>query len=231
MNQRSLLVIEDDNDIIELLRYNLEREGFRILTAQSGEVGLDLVRTEFPSLILLDLGLPGIQGLDVCRKLKQNPETVPIPIVILTARGEESDIVLGLELGADDYLTKPFKVRELVARVRAVLRRSSLAAPREAAPESIEVGPVSLNLEQHEARVRGELLNLTLAEYRLLRSLAGNAGRVLTRQQLLSSITEGSVHITERNVDVHIRALRRKFGSERGLIETVRGVGYRLKES
>jgi DNA-binding response OmpR family regulator len=231
MNQRSLLVIEDDNDIIELLRYNLEREGFRILTARSGEVGLDLVRTEFPSLVLLDLGLPGIQGLDVCRKLKQNPQTAPIPVVILTARGEESDIVLGLELGADDYLTKPFKVRELVARVRAVLRRSPLAAPREPAPESIEVGPVSLNLEQHEARVRGELLNLTLAEYRLLRSLAGNAGRVLTRQQLLSSITEGSVHITERNVDVHIRALRRKFGSERGMIQTVRGVGYRLKES
>jgi len=231
MNQRSLLVIEDDNDIIELLRYNLEREGFRILTAQSGEVGLDLVRTEFPSLILLDLGLPGIQGLDVCRKLKQSQETAPIPIVILTARGEESDIVLGLELGADDYLTKPFKVRELVARVRAVLRRSTLDSPRESAQESIEVGPVSLSPEQHEARVRGELLSLTLAEYRLLRALAGNAGRVLTRQQLLSSITEGTVHITERNVDVHIRALRRKLGSERGLIKTVRGVGYRFRES
>ncbi len=230
MNQRSLLVIEDDNDIIELLRYNLEREGFRILTAQSGEVGLDLVRTEFPSLILLDLGLPGIQGLDVCRRLKQRSETALIPIVILTARGEESDIVLGLELGADDYLTKPFKVRELVARVRAVLRRSDLVSPRDPAQESIEVGPVSLNPELHEARLGGDLLNLTLAEYRLLRALAGNAGRVLTRQQLLSSITEGNVHITERNVDVHIRALRRKLGPERELIQTVRGVGYRLRE-
>jgi DNA-binding response OmpR family regulator len=232
MNQRSILVIEDDRDIVELLRYNLERENFNVFTARSGEAGMDLVWTESPSLILLDLGLPGIQGLDVCRKLKQQSKTAAIPIMMLTARGEESDIVLGLELGADDYMTKPFKVRELIARVRAVLRRSELASisgqPEVEAP--IVAGPLSLDPVQHEARLDGELLNLTLAEYRLLRALVRNQGRVLTRQRLLSFITEGTAHITERNVDVHIRALRKKLGSDREMIRTIRGVGYRFTE-
>ncbi len=233
MTRPSLLVIEDDEDIVELLRHNLEREGFQVWTAPSGEAGLDLAQSRLPSLILLDLGLPGIQGLEVCRMLRSSRETSRIPIVMLTAKGEESDIVVGLELGADDYVGKPFKVRELLARVRAVLRR--VVEPAGTAGESpeggrIRVGPLTVDSLRHEVRLGEGPVELTRAEFRLLRCLASNPGRVLTRDRLIDEITEGSAFIIDRNVDVHIRAVRRKLGSAGEMIATVRGVGYKLRE-
>lgn len=231
MPRPSILIIEDEEDIVALLRYNLEQERFQVRTATSGEAGLDLTRSHPPSLILLDLALPGIQGLEVCRILRTRPETARVPIIMLTAKGEESDIVVGLELGADDYVRKPFKVRELLARVRAVLRRNTGKAEEPAGGESIRVGPLTLDSRAYEARLEGAPLDLTRAEFRLLRSLAANPGRVLTRERLVSEITEGSVFIIDRNVDVHIRALRRKLGPAREMIATVRGVGYKLREN
>ncbi len=228
MTNRSILIIEDDPDIAELVRYNLERERFRVRVAVSGEAGLDLVRSEPPDLIILDLGLPGVQGLEVCRYLKLRPEYARLPVIILTARGEESDVVLGLELGADDYLVKPFKVRELLARVRAVLRRS-VETPLAREDRRVEAGPVVVDSDRHEALADGRRLDLTLAEFRLLRALVSNPGRVLTREQLLNHITEGAVYIIDRNVDVHIRALRKKSARLRQMIATVRGVGYKLE--
>ncbi len=228
MTNRSILIIEDDPDIAELVRYNLERERFRVRVAVSGEMGLDLVRSEPPDLIILDLGLPGVQGLEVCRCLKLRPEHARLPVIILTARGEESDVVLGLELGADDYLVKPFKVRELLARVRAVLRRSVETPPAQE-DRRVEAGPLVVDSDRHEALADGRRLDLTLAEFRLLRALVSNPGRVLTREQLLNHITEGAVYIIDRNVDVHIRALRKKSVRLRQMIVTVRGVGYKLE--
>jgi DNA-binding response OmpR family regulator len=233
MTRPSLLVIEDDEDIVELLRHNLEREGFQVWTAPSGEAGLDLAQTRLPSLILLDLGLPGIQGLEVCRMLRSSRETSRIPIVMLTAKGEESDIVVGLELGADDYVGKPFKVRELLARLRAVLRRVGETAGTGAESSEggpIRVGPLKVDSLRHEVRLGEEAVELTRAEFRLLRCLASNPGRVLTRDRLIDEITEGSAFIIDRNVDVHVRAIRRKLGSAGEMIATVRGVGYKLRE-
>jgi DNA-binding response OmpR family regulator len=227
--ERTILIIEDDSDIADLLRHNLEREGYKVAITRSGENGLEMTRSSPPSLILLDLGLPGIQGLEVCRLLKDREETSWVPVVMMTARGEESDVVVGLELGADDYVTKPFNVRELVARVKAVLRRARME-PRRERRALVEVGPLSIDSERHEVRLQGEQLELTLTEFRLLRFLAANPGRVLTRQQLLNEITKGVTYILDRNVDVHIRAIRRKLGTYRGVITTVRGVGYKFHD-
>ena len=227
MIENRILIIEDDADITELLRYNLERERYNVVVAQTGEHGLELAESVHPSLILLDLGLPGIQGLEVCKMLKGNKRTLWIPIVMLTARGEESDVVIGLEMGADDYVAKPFKVRELVARVKAVLRRSR-SDRKDDLGEVVERGPLSIDSERHEVRLNAELVEFTLTEFRLLRFLASNPGRVLTRQQLLNKITEGTSFIVDRNVDVHIRSIRKKLGRARDLITTIRGVGYKF---
>jgi DNA-binding response OmpR family regulator len=229
MNEKKILIIEDDADITELLRYNLERERYSVSVAESGELGLEIAQTSPLSLILLDLGLPGIQGLEVCKILKSRNRTAWIPIVMLTARGEESDVVIGLEMGADDYVVKPFKVRELVARVRAVLRRSS-SNRQDASDDYVERGPLRIDSERHEVIVDGEMVEFTLTEFRLLKFLASNPGRVLTRQQLLNEITEGTAYIVDRNVDVHIRSIRKKLGPARDLISTVRGVGYKFQD-
>jgi DNA-binding response OmpR family regulator len=229
MITQGILIIEDDRDITELLEYNLERERFTVWTAGTGEEGLALAQGHRPSLILLDLGLPGIQGLDVCRLLRQDKKTLSIPIVMLTARGEESDVVVGLEIGADDYITKPFKVRELVARVKAVLRRTQREQLSDA-EHFLELGPLLIDSGRHEVRVDGDLVEFTLTEFRLLKFLALNPGRVLTRQQLLNEITAGTTFIVDRNVDVHVRAIRKKLGTHRGLISTVRGVGYKIQD-
>ena len=226
---QGILIIEDDPDITELLRYNLERERFKVWTAGTGEQGLALAQGHRPSLILLDLGLPDVQGLDVCRFLRQDRRTVSIPIVMLTARGEESDIVVGLEIGADDYVTKPFRIRELVARVKAVLRRSHPNHSTDT-EQRIELGPVLIDSGRHEVRVDGKLVDFTLTEFRLLTYLASNSGRVLTREQLLNEITSGTTFIVDRNVDVHVRAIRKKLGPHRGLVSTVRGVGYKIRD-
>ena len=229
MPKESFLIIEDDPDIVELVQYNLEREGFRVFAARDGESGLKEASSRRPNLILLDLMLPGIEGLEVCRTLKQNRGTRNIPLVMLTARGEESDIVLGLEMGADDYVTKPFSPRELLARLKAVLRRGALRDDQ-AAPTRVERGPLLMDSERHEVTLHGKPLVLTLAEFRLLWALSAHPGRVFTRDQLVEKITAGESIVTDRNVDVHISSLRKKLKSEGELVVTVRGIGYKFKD-
>jgi DNA-binding response OmpR family regulator len=229
MARNTILIVEDDPDIVELVQYNLEREGFATLTATDGEAGLATAGSHHPSLILLDLMLPGINGLDVCRRLKAQESTRAIPVIMLTAKGDEADVVLGLGLGADDYVTKPFGPKQLVARIQAVLRRGPV---RETAqePERVEHGPLVVDAARHEVILDGRVLAFTLAEFRLLHALLLNPGRVFTRDQLLDKITKGETVIIDRNVDVHVRAIRKKLGKHGGIIVTVRGVGYKCTE-
>lgn len=230
MSVRKIILIEDDEDIVELLRFNLEKEGYKVLSSPNGETGLTLIQESPPSLLILDLGLPGIQGLEICRLLKQRSETRAIPIIILTAKGQESDVVAGLEMGADDYIVKPFRIRELVARVRAVQRRSG--TPETSVREGIiSSGPLSIDPLRHEVYLGEELLSLTLAEFNLLKTLISQVGRVFTREQLLNAITGGDAYIIDRNVDVHIRAIRKKIGKERDRLVTVRGIGYKFLDT
>jgi two-component system phosphate regulon response regulator PhoB len=226
MGREKILVIEDEPDIAEVLQYNLEKEGFDVETARRGDTGFDAVRRDNPDLILLDLMLPGIDGLELTRMLKRDPLTSRLPIVMLTARGEEVDRIVGLELGADDYISKPFSPREVVLRVKAVLRRFQ---QEESAVERIEVGGIELDLSGHQLRVRGKEVPLTATEFRLLRLLLERSGRVQTRGQLLSDVWGYAEDIDSRTVDTHIRRLRRKLGPEAERIETVIGVGYRLR--
>jgi len=228
MAKESILIIEDDPDIVELVQYNLEREGFRVVAALDGEHGLKEAMQRKPALVLLDLMLPGIDGLEVCRLLKQREETSGSAVIMLTAKGEESDVVLGLELGADDYVTKPFSPKELVARVRAVLRRGKRKAVGQ--PNRLDVGGVSLDAERHEVRVHGELIYFTRAEFRLLWTLVNQPGRVFTRNELVDRITAGESFILDRNVDVHVSAIRKKLLDQGDLVQTVRGVGYKCKD-
>jgi DNA-binding response OmpR family regulator len=225
----SILIIEDDADILELLTYNLARDGYHVHSAKNGETGLKEAVRLVPSLILLDLMLPGIQGMEVCRRLKQRPETSAIPLIMMTAKGEESDVVLGLEMGADDYVVKPFSPKELLARIRAVLRRASGEGRGEYA-QAIRLGDVLIDSWRHEVRVGGEAVPFTLTEFRLLQALASNPGRVFTRDQLLERITEGKSFIIDRNIDVHIRSIRLKLKTDRDRIVTVRGLGYKCQE-
>ncbi len=230
MKDKVILVIEDDPDILELVQYNLDKQGFRVRTAENGETGLRDAQRDTPDLIVLDLMLPGMDGMQVCRKLREHPDTKGIPILMLTAKSEESDIVAGLEVGADDYLTKPFSNSELVARIRALLRRGHWSEDSEAR-EQIKVGSLTIDSGRHEVYMNGEPLSLTLAEFRLLRMLASRPGRVFTRDQLLESISGGDTYLIDRNVDVHIRAIRKKLADDAGLISTVRGVGYKCLDA
>ncbi len=227
-----VLIVEDEPDLLHLLQYNLAREGYVVATAESGEEGLRLARADPPELVLLDLMLPGMDGLEVCRSLRSRQATRAVPIVMLTARGEEADIVRGLELGADDYVTKPFSPRVLLARLRAVLRRQGADAEGESdAPPMIQAGPIRIDLGRHEVLVGGEAVALTATEFRLLAALARRPGRVFTRQQIIEMVHEGMAAVTDRSVDVQVVSLRRKLGEPGRMIETVRGVGYRLSES
>ncbi len=222
----TILIIEDDPDIVELVQYNLEREGFRVVTANDGESGLREATTRKPNLVLLDLMLPGIDGLEVCRLLKQREDSVPCSVIMLTAKGEESDVVLGLEMGADDYVAKPFSPKELVARVRAVLRRAKRKGQGGQA-RRLEVSEVLLDSERHEVYVGGELIYFTRAEFRLLWTLMEQPGRVFTRNELVERITAGESYILDRNVDVHVSSIRKKLGDQGRLVSTVRGIGYK----
>ncbi len=228
MPQDTLLIIEDDPDIVELLQYNLQKEGYSVLAAIDGEAGLASARRHVPDLILLDLMMPGINGLDVCRALKADEGTSAIPVIMVTAKDEESDVVLGLELGADDYVSKPFGMPEVLARVRAVLRRSKQVL--DTSRTTLTVGDLHIDQQRFEAHVDGQLLDLTRAEFRLLWALVSQPGRVFTRDQLVEHITAGEAMISDRNVDVHVSALRRKMATAGGLITTVRGVGYKCKD-
>jgi len=223
MPKEKILVVDDEKDIVELLRFNLGKEGFRTISACEGEDALKLAKKELPDLIILDLMLPGIDGLEVCRILKRDPATFSIPIIMLTAKGEEADIVTGLELGADDYIAKPFRVKEIIARIKAVLRRKVLV---EKPKEKIIAGDLVIDSEGYEASWKGAPLDLTSTEFNLLLFLATRAGRVLTRQQLLDGVLGEESFVTERTVDVHIRRLREKLKEAAPHIVTRRGIGY-----
>ena len=229
MRKATLLVIEDDPDIVELLRYNLEREGFRVLVATDGEHGLADAARNRPDLVLLDLMLPGLDGLEVCRRLRVQEPTRGIPVLMLTAKGEETDVVIGLEMGADDYLTKPFSPRELLARVRALLRRAQ-RVDEQPGKTRIELHGLVLDMTRHEVLNQGDLVPLTRAEFRLLWTLAQRPGRVYSRNELVDEITAGEAVIIDRNVDVHVSSIRRKLGDAGKLIATVRGVGYKCSD-
>jgi two-component system, OmpR family, alkaline phosphatase synthesis response regulator PhoP len=229
VKDKTIVIVEDEEDILEVIVYNLEREGYRCVTTNTGTRGLNLVREEQPDLVILDLMLPGMNGLDICRNLKSSAETRDLPVIMVTARAEESDVVIGLGLGADDYIAKPFSPRELVARVQAVLRRGP-KTPDEAADEEIEHGSLRLDLERHQVSYQGREVKLTVTEFKILRALAARPGRVYTRDQLITRALGSDRVVIDRNIDVHVRALRRKLGDGRDLIETVRGVGYRLSE-
>ncbi len=228
MAKGSILVVEDEDDIRELLRYNLAKEGYQVTGTASGEEALKSVKISFPDLILLDLMLPGIDGLEVCRVLKGEARSRHIPIIMLTAKGEEADIVAGLELGADDYVTKPFSPRVLLARVRAVLRRRRVETPAETAP--LKIHELVIHPGRHEVLVGGRPLDLTATEFRLLHLLARRPGWVFTRAQIVNEIRGEDYPVTERAVDVQVVGLRKKLGPCGGYLETVRGIGYRFKE-
>jgi two-component system phosphate regulon response regulator PhoB len=228
MARTRLLVVDDEPDILELVQYNLRKAQYDVVCVASGEEALAQVRSAPPDLIVLDLMLPGVDGLEVCKALKRDTRTAAIPIVILTARGEEADIVAGLELGADDYLTKPFSSRVLLARIRAVLRRHHAEPVAEDAV--ITHHGLVLHPGRHEVLVEGQPVPLTLTEFRVLHLLARHPGWVFTRNQIIAAAQGTDVSVTERSVDVHIVSLRRKLGILGEEIETIRGVGYRLQE-
>jgi two-component system, OmpR family, phosphate regulon response regulator PhoB len=230
MARERVLLIEDEPDIAEVLQYNLEKEGFEVEMARRGDTGLEAVRRDTPDLILLDLMLPGLDGLELTRLLKRDTGTSRVPIVMLTARGEEVDRIVGLELGADDYISKPFSPREVVLRVKAVLRRLQAGGDgAEEASETLSLGGILLDVAGHRLEVDGEEVPLTATEFRLLKLLIERSGRVQTRGQLLSDVWGYAEDIDSRTVDTHIRRLRRKLGDEAERIETVIGVGYRLR--
>ncbi len=229
MKKEFIVVVEDETDIREVLVYNLEREGYRVKSARDGKKGLAMIQEEIPDLVLLDLMLPGIDGLEICKRLKGDDLTSAIPIVMVSARGEESDIVIGLELGAEDYIAKPFGTRELLARVNAVLRRLEPQSERQV-NQRIECEGVTIDVGRHQVSVDGTPVSLTATEFKLLHFLAHHPGWVFTRDHLLSRIMGDDNFVVDRNIDVHIQAVRKKLGPHRNLIETIRGIGYRFKE-
>jgi two-component system phosphate regulon response regulator PhoB len=220
-----IAVVEDEPDLAEVVRYNLVREGFHVEVHGRGDTALEAIRRRPPDLIILDLMLPGLDGLELTRALKREPATARIPLVMLTARSEEVDRVVGLELGADDYITKPFSPRELTLRIKAVLRRGD-GTP---APAVLEAGEIRLDASAHEAQLAGRPLRLTATEFRLLQLLLERRGRVQSRAQLLSEVWGYAQDVDSRTVDTHVRRLRRKLGDEADRVETVIGVGYRLR--
>ncbi len=229
MPKPRILIIEDEPDIREILQYSLEREGFEVAVATDGLAGLQAVRKKAPDLLMLDLMLPGIDGLEICRRLKGDPTTAGIPVVMVTAKGDEADIVLGLGLGADDYVPKPFSPKEVVARVRAVLRRSD-GARGEDTTRVVTHGDLTIDPNRHKVFLGDDEVNLTATEFRILQHLAGRPGRVFDRDQILAAAVGPNTVVTDRSVDVHIRAIRKKLGDRRDLVETVRGIGYRFAE-
>jgi DNA-binding response OmpR family regulator len=228
-----ILLIEDERDIVELVRYHLEREGFQVVPAADGGAGLRRAREEPPDLVVLDLMLPGLDGLEVCRQLRRDPATRSLPILMLTAKADEVDRVVGLEVGADDYVVKPFSPRELVARVRALLRRAAERPPGgpPPGPPPLRAGPLVLDEGRHEVTVAGRPVDLTAKEFGLLAALMRARGRVLGRERLLEEVWgyQSAAEIESRTVDVHVRRLREKLGPEARRIVTVKAVGYRCE--
>jgi len=228
--QKHILVVDDEADLIELVSYNLRKEGFTVDSASDGEKALEKIRKGTYSLVILDLMLPGIQGIELCRIIRNDPKTVNLPIIMLTAKGEEVDRILGLEMGADDYMSKPFSPRELVARVKAVLRRSM---EKPAAEKILKIGELEIDKERYTVTVKGKPVKLSATEYRLLLFLAERRGRVFSRDQLLDAVWRDEAFVEPRTVDVHIRRLRANIEKEPAhpkYIKTMRGIGYLFSE-
>jgi two-component system, OmpR family, phosphate regulon response regulator PhoB len=224
---KTILIVEDERDVVDLLAFNLRKAGFIISTATDGAAGLQKARSERPAFIILDLMLPKMPGLEICKILKGDSATRQIPIMMLTAKAEEIDRILGLELGADDYVTKPFSPREVILRIKAILRR----AEKIAEDERLSAGPIVIDPARHEVSVGGKRVNLTSLEFKLLRTLMQRRGRVQTRDRLLNDVWGYESIIDTRTVDTHVRRLRRKLGKASDAIESVRGFGYRLRDT
>lgn len=223
---KTILVIEDEKDLADLVAFNLEKEGFRPILAADGAMGLEKARDNLPDLILLDLMLPGMPGTEVCKCLKNSEKTARIPVIMLTARGEEIDRVVGFEVGADDYVLKPFSTRELLLRIKAVLRR---AAPETATRRIVTIGKISIDTDRHTVTVAGKFTELSAIEFKLLLTLADRQGRVQSREQLLRDVWGYNYGGDTRTVDTHLTRLRAKLGKEGDIIRTVRGFGYKLE--
>ena len=225
---KKLLVVDDEKDMIELVKYGFEQDGFGVVTATSGERALELARREAPDAVILDVMMPGLDGLEVLKRLRSDQRTQSIPIILLSAKGGEADRVVGLELGADDYVVKPFSPRELIARVKAVLRRTER---REEPAALVAAGPIKIDSTRREVRVEESVVPLTTTEFDMLRLLASHPGRVYTRAELLERVRGSDALATDRAIDAHIAAIRRKLGeSAADWVETVRGYGYRFRD-
>jgi len=227
MANERILVVDDEEDVLELVRYNLDKNGYKVITAASGEQAIIEAGGKTPDLIILDLMLPGIDGLEVCRKLKSDVKTERIPIIMLTAKGEETDIVTGLELGADDYVTKPFSPKVLIARIRRLLHRT---VSRDLEQPPVKIYDLAINPARREVLARGKPVTLTFTEFNILYALSRRPGLVFTRYQIIDAIHGDDYLVTDRAIDVQIVSLRRKLGPCGNYIETVRGVGYRFKD-
>jgi DNA-binding response OmpR family regulator len=225
--RKKVLVVDDERDLVELIGMNLQRNGYEVVAAHDGGTGLELARKQKPDIMILDVMMPGMSGRDVTMALKQDPDTAAIPILMLTAKTEETDIIVGLSMGADDYVTKPFSMKVLMARVGAVLRRKASMEPAQAL---LNAGPVVIDQSKHEVTVQGKGINLTPTEFKLLTAIFSARGRVLSRDQLMDRAMGTDVFVTDRAIDVHITAVRKKLGDFAWMIHTVRGVGYRLLE-
>ena len=225
---KTILIIEDEHDLAELVAFNLEKEGYRPLIAHDGTAGLEAARRDQPDLILLDLMLPGIMGTELCKLLKSHEKTAAIPVIMLTAKGEEIDRVVGFEVGADDYIVKPFSSRELLLRIKAVLRRT---IPDGGNERILRIGPLTIDTERHLVQVEGEEITLTSTEFKLIFNLAERTGRVQSRDLLLKNVWGYNYIGDTRTVDTHVTRLRTKLGIAGDLIKTVRGFGYKLEES
>ena len=228
MSRQSVLVVEDEEDIMEVIRFNLDKEGYEVNQALSGEKALQLIEKKLPTLVLLDLMLPGINGLDLCRILKQNDRTKGIPVIMLTAKSEDADIVAGLEMGAEDYITKPFSPRVLLARVRTVLRRRETGVKDDSSV--IQVEGMQIHPGRHEVTMGENVVDLTPSEFRILHYLARRPGWVYSRDQIIDAIRGHGYVVTDRAIDVQVVGLRKKLGDYGKFIETVRGIGYRFRD-
>ena len=224
-----ILVVDDEDDILELISYNLEKEGYIVESVKTGERALSTAQTRVPDAVILDLMLPGLDGVEVCRRLKADAKTRHVPVVMLTAKSEDTDVVSGLEVGADDYVTKPFSPKVLIARLRAVLRRAREAGDDSAPDPTIRVHDLEIDIPRHTVRCAGVPIELSATEFAVLEILARNAGWVYSRAKIIDAVKGSDYPVTERSVDVQILGLRRKLGRHGDMIETVRGVGYRFR--
>jgi DNA-binding response OmpR family regulator len=225
-----ILVVEDEADIREVVLYNLRREGYEAMGCETGTQALSAIKMKRPDLVILDLMIPELDGLTVCQQVRADPEVSSTPIVIVSAKEEESDVVIGLGLGADDYVAKPFRPKELMARVKAVLRRAQKLGKHEQ-QKRIVIGDLMIDLDKHQVTLAGELIYLTASEFRLFYQLASNPGKAFSREQLLKSVVGDRTIVVDRNIDVHIRSVRKKIGAYAERVQTIRGIGYRFTET